>query len=52
MEKTVYEKLMEEFGAAIFACYGDVADATFTENEVSKSDIEKIAKKVIFYLDL
>ncbi len=49
---TVYEKLMEEFGAAITAVLGDQADKEMDEVELDVLDIEAIAKKVAFYLDL
>jgi len=48
---TIYEKLIEEFGAAIVAVYGDVADKDFSKELISNSDIDAIAKKVKFYLD-
>ena len=50
---TIYEKLMEEFGCAIKAELGDMADKDYEENDgVEKADILAIAKKVVFYLDL
>lgn len=47
---TVYEKLKEEFGAAIIAIYGDLADKEVEEVGIESSDIDAIARKVKFYL--
>jgi hypothetical protein len=49
---TVYEKLREEFGCAIVAVLGDLADKEFEEGSVPKEDIDAIARKVKHYLDL
>jgi len=49
---TVKEKLIQEFGCAITAVFGDEADKETEDVEISKSDIEAIAKKVKFYMDL
>lgn len=49
---TVYDKLKEEFGCAIVAIFGDLADDEFDPEKVSAADIEAIARKVKFYLDL
>lgn len=49
---TLKEKLIEEFGCAIEAVFGDVADQEAEYVEVSKEDLLAIAKKVAFYLDL
>lgn len=49
---TVYDKLKEEFGCAILAIFGDEADKEFENGSVSASDIDAIARKVKFYLDL
>jgi 2-methylcitrate dehydratase PrpD len=49
---TVYEKLKEEFGCAIMAILGDMADNDFDPENISASDIDAIARKVKFYLDL
>ena len=48
---TVKEKLLEEFGAAILAVYGDGADEEFNVDDIEVGDILAIAKKVCFYLD-
>lgn len=48
---TIYEKLLEEFGCAINAIFGDLADEEYDEEKVSKDDLMAIAKKVAFYLD-
>ena len=50
---TIKEKLMEEFGCAITAIYGDEADKEFDTEEtvIYNSDLLAIAKKVAFYLD-
>lgn len=48
---TVYEKLIEEFGGAIVAIFGDLAEKEYDEDAVSKSDLILIANKVAFYLD-
>lgn len=49
---TIYEKLMEEFGCAISSVLGDLAEQEYCEGKVDKLDLELIAKKVAFYLDL
>lgn len=49
---TVKEKLIEEFGCAITAVLGDVADQEYCEGKVDKLDLKLIANKVAFYLDL
>lgn len=49
---TIAEKLKEEFGCAINAELGDVADQEYEEGSISKEDLLLIAKKVAFYLDL
>lgn len=49
---TVYEKLKEEFDCAILAIFGDLADDDFDLENISASDIDAIAHKVKFYLDL
>lgn len=49
---TTYEKLMEELGAAIVAVYGEKADNEYTKGEITAEDINVIAHKVKFYLDL
>ena len=49
---TVKEKLQEEFTAAIIAIYGDLAEEDCEEIKVHKSDLQAIANKVAFYMDL
>ena len=49
---TVYEKLIEEFGCAITAILGDLSEQEYCEGKVDKLDLDLIAKKVAFYLDL
>lgn len=49
---TNYEKLKEEFGAAIMAVFGDGADEEFYPLTLTAADIDAIARKVKFYLDL
>ena len=49
---TVYEKLKEEFGCAIMAILGDMADNDFDPENIAADDIDAIARKVKFYLDL
>ena len=49
---TIQDKLMEELSCAIKAVYGSVADEEFDLEKVSREDLEAIAKKVAFYLDL
>ena len=49
---TVKEKLIQEFGCAITAVLGDEADKGTEDVEISESDIDAIAKKVKFYMDL
>ena len=48
------EKLLEQFGCAINAVLGDLAEEDFDseENTITKGDIKLIAQKVIFYMDL
>ena len=50
--QTVYEKLREEFGCAIVAVLGDAADKKFENGSISEADIDDIARKVKFYMDL
>ena len=49
---TVYDKLKEEFGCAIVAILGDLADQEYCECKVDELDLNLIANKVKFYLDL
>lgn len=48
---SIREKLLEELGCAISAVLGDTEDEEF-DNNISKDDLNAIAKKVAFYLDL
>lgn len=49
---TIYEKLLEQFGCAIQAIYGDECEKPFDEDTIiDDSDLIAIAKKVKFYLD-
>lgn len=48
----VKEKLKDEFCCAIAAVLGDLEDLDVSEYEITGSDIDTIAKKVKFYLDL
>lgn len=45
------EKLLQEFACAITAELGDIAEEEF-ENKIEKGDIDAIARKVKWYLDL
>ena len=50
---TVKERLVEEFTCAINAVLGDCAYMEDEEEyKVDRGDIEMIAKKVLFYMDL
>ena len=49
---TVNEKLMDEFGCAISAIFGDLEDEEYEEGKVSFDDLLAIARKVAFYMDL
>ena len=49
---TVKEKLLQEFSAAISATYGELENADADRLEITASDINAIARKVKFYLDL
>ena len=50
---TVKEKLLEELECAINAVLGDYANQEFEEEYVvDAEDIDQIAKKVKFYMDL
>ena len=51
---TIKEKLLQEFGAAISAVYGDLENEQFDQEEstISKGEIIAIAQKVLFYMDL
>lgn len=49
---TIKEKLLQEFGAAIIAVFGDIAEKEYDANEISASDVEDVAHKVKFYMDL
>lgn len=46
------EKLLEEFGCAISAVLGDLAEQEYCEGKVDKLDLDLIAEKVAFYMDL
>ena len=48
---TIEEKLTQEFVAAISSVLGDKAEEEF-EGNINRADIDEIAKKVKFYLDL
>lgn len=48
---TIQEKLEQEFSAAIQSVLGDVADQEFEDN-IRNADIDEIARKVKFYLDM
>lgn len=48
---TIREKLLQEFGAAIIAIFGDIAEKEYDAKQVSAGDIDSIAHKVKFYLD-
>ena len=48
----VKEKLIQEFSAAILSVLGENAELSTTEYEIDKNDINAIANKVKFYLDL
>ena len=49
---SIKDKLVEEFTAAILSIYGDRAYKDYSKDEVSKEDIQMIAEKVSWYLDL
>ena len=51
---SIYDRLMEEFGCAIKAEMGDIAEKEFNQEEtpITKGDLNAIARKVAFYLDL
>lgn len=48
---TKKERLLQEFKCAISAVLGDTEEEEF-ENDITKGDIDMIAHKVKFYLDL
>ena len=49
---TVKEKLLQELACAIDAVYGDAAEEDAEENPITSNDIDAVAKKTKFYLDL
>ena len=49
---TIKEKLLSELECAINAVYGDTADNEYTTDQVGAGDIDAIAHKVKFYMDL
>ena len=52
---TIKEKLLQEFGAAISAVYGDLENEQFDQEEntnITIDEIIAIAQKVVFYMDL
>ena len=53
---TLQEKLTQEFNAAIVAVLGDLADREYDSEElkiaINKADLQEIARKVAWYLDL
>lgn len=51
MKITLLDKLTNEFRAAIIAVYGEDAEKPADETEISKDDLESIARKVAFYVD-
>ncbi len=48
---TKEEKLIQEFTCAIYAVLGETKNEEFG-NDITKDDIDMIAHKVKFYLDL
>lgn len=50
-DQTLKEFLLEQFGCAITAIYGDLADKPSSEVDVDVEELKAIAKKVAFYLD-
>ena len=48
---TKEEKLMQEFECAIYAVLGDAKEEEF-DDDITAGDIQLIAQKVMFYLDL
>lgn len=51
-EKTIRERLLEELDCAITAELGDNAEKDEKEYQVDASDIDAIAKKVKWYMEL
>ena len=51
-KKTVRDRLIEEFDCAISAVLGSNEDKDEEKYQVDAADIDAIAKKVKFYLDL
>ena len=49
---SVKEKLLQELACAIDAVYGDQAEKDVDENPITSSDIDAVARKTKFYLDL
>ena len=49
---TIKEKLLQEFEASISATFGSRENDEYETDEVSASDIDYIAHKVKFYMDL
>ncbi len=51
---TIKEKLLQEFGAAISAIYGDLENEQYDQENgnIDKGEIIAIAQKVLFYMDL
>ena len=49
---SVKEKLLQELACAIDAVYGDEAEKDVDENPITSSDIDAVARKTKFYLDL
>ena len=49
---TIKEKLLEEFGSAIYAIFGDLQEEDSSDYALTASEIDAIAQKVKFYLDL
>ena len=50
--RSVRDRLIEEFDCAITAVLGDNEEKDEQEYQVDASDIDAIAKKVKFYMDL
>ena len=49
---TIKEKLLEEFEAAIYATFGVLQEEDTSDYVLTASDIDAVAQKVKFYLDL
>lgn len=50
--ETVKERLVREFGYAVTAVLGDIADRDAEDTPVSEGDLLGMVRKMMFYMDI